>query len=113
MNADSMEVQQDGLLLELLQHWLLYLWLLWHLAQHYFPVALEQAECNQRLQINPRRVVLDITLQQVGGMNLWKARKKKLLLAPVQALSKSGLRYHFWQGDKYSRHTYSWRTGSE
>src|SRR5215211_6296308 len=87
MNADSMEVQQDGLLLELLQHWLLYLWLLWHLAQHYFPVALEQEECNQRLQINPRRVVLDITLQQVG-MNLWKVRKK-LLLAPVQALSKS------------------------
>lgn len=32
MNADSIEVQQDGLLLELLQHWLLCLWLLWHLA---------------------------------------------------------------------------------
>src|SRR5215218_1408174 len=88
MNADSIEVQQDGLLLELLQYWLLYLWLLWHLAQPYFPVALEQEECNRRLQINPRRVVLDITLQQRVGMNLWKVRKK-LLLAPVQALSKS------------------------
>lgn len=36
MNADSIEVQQDGLSSELLQQWLSYLWLLWHLALHYF-----------------------------------------------------------------------------